>query len=610
MADTTVDALSRLGATSRSSIPLLSRPESVENPEQISETYDLSLPGPTAGLGKPCAKDLLNFLDLGAVIASFCCLAVSICVIIPSLQWGWSLGLQGQITIVGLLLSIENQCMQRVLPTTFFIIEARWGRSTLQTYDAIIRNTCVQRKTEHRWRVVILGFICLPLGLGVAYKRFLGGISTAKIVPDINGRQYGFVPLTGGSDAFAANFLNAPYLFVNSTSDFFQKSASDENFPLALSAGDKAISYGYNLLLLGNETAAALDLPSPQYVNAIQTRLRTNESWTISADVYGLVSRANGSIESLRGDDRFWETLLADSVSQGFRGFSSFGLFTNNTSFGMIPFLPRQLKETSCFLGVYSHSATFWNGYYANASEPEVLSFRNYTLQFTTRRQLCHATWTITKVSVSLLDGDCPANTEPVDSTMFSVGYSNLFAPFPLDSLPLLVHSLGSFNVTRSRFDSPWKMPSYALAVAASYWARGTFLLYNGNPNSISSGSLSPDFQYSPMNESISSSVNTLQPDWPLYLVLITQPFVLLLLFIFNLVFYSTPIGDGFGLISILAGISPQSLALLGGAGFSGELQRPVTLRISENSNAMQYTLHEKPNGNFRPKLLRKRIYR
>lgn len=187
----------------------------------------------------------------------------------------------------------------------------RYYRCPMETINPTdTYNSFLQPRARKIWRVVIVCFICLPLGLSTAYKRLFGGESTAQIYPGINGRQYGFSPsnsavLTGGSEAF----------YLNSTSDLFQ--------------------------------------------------------------------------------------------------------------------------ETSCFLGVYNPSTTFWNEYYSNASKPEVLSFRNYIFQFTTRRH-------VTKVSISLLDGGCPPDTEPIDSAMFSAPNSNQFAPFPLDSLPVLAHSLGS----------------------------------------------------------------------------------------------------------------------------------------------------------------------
>jgi hypothetical protein len=54
-----------------------------------------------------------------------------------------------------------------------------------------------------------------------------------------------------------------------------------------------------------------------------------------------------------------------------------------------------------------------------------------------------------------------------------------------------------------------------------------------------------------------------------------------LLMFLSTTLLYSSPIGKGFGLVSVLSGIDSNCLNLLSGAGFSGELKRPVKLNIS-----------------------------
>ncbi|KAI1461607.1 hypothetical protein F4805DRAFT_476163 [Annulohypoxylon moriforme] len=595
--------------------PAPSSTQSPEDPESLSGAQDkLSLGDSSTQfysiqLGKPCDKPRLYIWDLMTIVASIGCFVISVCIVTPSLTWGWALGYKYQLVIVGLLLSLENLCLQRVLRMTFLILEARWGRSALQNYDAILRNTVLGDRMGKRWRIGILFFICLPTGLSVAYKLFVGGQGTARILPDIDGRQYGFFPPREGNITIAVNFLNSPYLFINSTADFFHKSVDDDDFPYESIAEGKAIPYGYNLLLLGNESAAALDLPKPSYVNAIQSRLGDSDSWTISATVYGLVSRINNSVETFRMNDGFWEDLL-ENTNSSFNGLSSFGLFVDHTSFGMIPFLPRQLKEASCFLGVYNPSATFWDAYYDKATDLDVLAFRNHTYQFTTRRQLCNATWLVEKSSMTLLDGDCPRDEEHVDSSMFSEQYSSIFSPFILDTLPILVHSLGSFNRPyENRLNSPWKIPSYAIAVADTYWARGTFLLYNGNPDSISIPSLTPDFVYAPINESINSTVSTIRSDPSLYLVLAVQPLIVTLLLIFNIKFYLTPFSDGFNLVSILAGVNPHSLPLLSGAGFSGELKQQVTMSISEDERCIRYTVHQSKEKAALPVLSKGKLY-
>jgi len=47
---------------------------------------------------------------------------------------------------------------------------------------------------------------------------------------------------------------------------------------------------------------------------------------------------------------------------------------------------------------------------------------------------------------------------------------------------------------------------------------------------------------------------------------------------------YTTPIGDGFGLVSLLSGIKQESLDVLRGAALSGELREPVKVRFLTRS--------------------------
>ena len=80
----------------------------------------------------------------------------------------------------------------------------------------------------------------------------------------------------------------------------------------------------------------------------------------------------------------------------------------------------------------------------------------------------------------------------------------------------------------------------------------------------------------------MTKQVQTLHRDrGALYLVLAIQPILVLAAFVGRIVLYSTPVSNGFGLIPLLAGASRDSLDVLRGAAFSGELKRPVRIRIS-----------------------------
>jgi len=214
-------------------------------------------------IGKPQSKPTLDILDLCSVFGSFVCLPASICVVTPHLAISWRLGFNGQIIIIGFLLSIMNLAMKRMEPRLFLIVEFRWGDSRLQNYDAILRNAISLSKTGVFWRLIFFFFAFLPLALCIGYKRFTGGHSSAVIDPNISSslRRYGIAPPPLG-DYNAMK--NSVYYMVISNVPFMAASTNDAVLPPL-----QATAYGCNMLLPGNESAALLDLPLPDYMSSI-----------------------------------------------------------------------------------------------------------------------------------------------------------------------------------------------------------------------------------------------------------------------------------------------------------------------------------------------------
>ncbi|KAI5456784.1 hypothetical protein BGZ63DRAFT_428888 [Mariannaea sp. PMI_226] len=539
-------------------------------------------------VGKPCAKPILPWTHCVAVLASCGCLAFSICLILPSLPLGWQFNFGNQLILLGLALSLMNKCLQVILPTTFLVIEARWGHSLLQTYDAILRNSFTQPGTRLLWRLVLFTFIFLPVGLSVAYKQFIGGETSKRVEPKIpyEIREYGLFTPTNNTDSLFNSFANAPYLLTNATFDFFEKSATDDSYPIGSLTRGEAVPYGYNLLLLSNNSAAALDMPRLSYINQLRAMMSTGESYNISADVYGIVAQLNNSIEAVRDNDNFWNATIYDDR---FHAVSSFATFRNNFALGLVPYILEQNGTVSCYMGMYGPSNTNWNDYYSDPNDSDVLAFRNSTLKFTTHRTRCHASWCVTTDSIKLLQGSCPKNSsQGVISSMYEESRAELFSPYPLDALPVLVHSLMDFADTRA--DSIWKEASYAIAVAAMYWARGAYMLLQ-LPKIQQAPLIGGDITYSPMQESIVSTKAAFQSTPVLYFVLAIQPCITLVAFFLNLGLYSTPIGVNFGLVSILSGVCWEDVGILQGAGLSGSLKKDIRLGIQVDEDNLKPTL-------------------
>jgi hypothetical protein len=215
-------------------------------------------------LGKPVRKATFDRIDLCVVLGSFGCLAATICAVTPHLQLSWQLGFEGQIVAIGFLLSIMNLLLKKLTPTLLLTIESRWGGFTLQTYDAILRNAAFSPHTAIFWRLTILVFLFLHLGLSIGYKRFTGGTSGAVITNTFSGRYGLAAPPLGDYNAMN----NSIYFSISANVDFLTASSNDSMPPPSIPT-----AYGYNTLLLDNTSAAFLDIPLPDYTSSIQQSL-------------------------------------------------------------------------------------------------------------------------------------------------------------------------------------------------------------------------------------------------------------------------------------------------------------------------------------------------
>ena len=85
-----------------------------------------------------------------------------------------------------------------------------------------------------------------------------------------------------------------------------------------------------------------------------------------------------------------------------------------------------------------------------------------------------------------------------------------------------------------------------------------------------------------------------------LYLILPIQSALYLLIFLLGFIQYDSPLDSKFGMITILAGIRPDTLPLLKGACISGELKKPLPLAIlTEGIPAIEYKGKSKPQVEF-----------
>ncbi|KAK5467180.1 hypothetical protein LTS15_000151 [Exophiala xenobiotica] len=558
---------------------------------------DPTPPPPSPSYGRPAHKRFFNVVDTIAIILSLVCLGVTIGAISPSLRYAAELQYTGQIIVLGFALGIMNQCLQRVTPPLFLLLETRFGSSTIQNYDGILRWSPLADKFGLLWRLALTLLLILPLVLGIAYKRYTGGIG----VVDVSGNGTLYTPtfpngLSNVGDLTALANVTAPFMVAT----------ANDSVPVDF---ETTKAYGYNLLVLNNNSAAAVDAPNQLFVRELQHRLGSGIRYSLTATVRGTVATFNDSVESHRNDDSFWDNYL------GLVGMQSVPLpgSIDRVQVGLLHLNSASCDSPQCynsswaFLGVFTLPESTSNSSVATAL------FKQTALGFDVTRRTCTVTWEITSNSMKLVSGDC--DPDPLDSVHQYFQNCQMFFTAAY-YLPLAGDCIADFST--SRIQSHWRIPTYATITAALFWSKiagmgGYLAMQVGGPIEMYWTSYlgpvadSDLWQYNnmiaeaeardgtwkfnetyPLNHTLLKQVSTLKPEAGLYIVLVIQPVLTLAAFLVGLTMYHTPISRGFGMVSTLAGIDKGSVALLSGATFSGRLKVPTRLRIKVTNEELQ----------------------
>lgn len=510
------------------------------------------------------------YCDWRHLFALFSCLilfVISILAVQPTIgnRWSisWRLEVTGQLILIGLLLALMSECTSYLASTLFLVIETRRKKPTLQNYEAIIKKSIFLDGMQWPWRFSIAFLTLLPLALSVAYKQLLGGSSTIKIESQFP-RHYGLVPLPMGT----FNVLNnSIYYMINASVPYMTasiKTRSTPQFPQV---------HGFNMILLNNATTVLLDLPSPDFLSSIQQEQKDGGSVTISADVEGTVARYNASTSSYRNDDAFWTSAFNHSYNP--TGLSTIALY-NGFEIGMINGLHSEYPGPYCLLG-FLREKTYGLGYYNSPNDPAAREFRENAYKFEVQREKCWGKWRVTRNTVELVNGSCTGERTKQD-------VFNNSTPYYADTLPLLAQWLLQYSLPeKSR--SPWLIPSLTTSVASMFWARMIYM----NPTDR----WYPEMYYPPSNETIWSTRATLKAGWALYLTLSVHPAISTVMLFLICLWYKTPIGKDFGLISVLSGIDRADLDELHGATLSGTLMEEIHMGtvVENNPPRIRYTL-------------------
>ncbi|KAK2740213.1 hypothetical protein CKAH01_18606 [Colletotrichum kahawae] len=523
--------------------------------------------------------------DIAVAIIALVCLALSVSVVSNS-HISWYLGASNrQLIVIGFLLSIISLCLASVTPTFFILLEARFGQSTIQNYDAILRNKPLASSLSFVWRVILVVMLSLPIGLSVAYKTFAGGESNMSIQAldyFTNATYFGlFAPPGIVSVTGISTYLNATTSFRDAT----QRAADGSEPPLPTFPQP----YGYNILLLNESSAASLDLLHPDYILAIQNLLAAGESWTITAPVIGTVATFNESATNNRtAFDEDFESICTDGLDKKEKWEMGMVYLYNAWSF----FLASQISK--------SDQSIQYVGFSQKRPAKDCPNYAPHAHLFNIYRQPCLGTWSISRGGFELLSGSCDNTILPWAKQQIIQYRTLALKSWYMPSLIEMMTTFSGTNITNKyrSSQSHWMRPYMTVSVANMLWSRLSSVeltLTNApfdaetfnkssiawrakNGTNITHEDAGMMYAVDEDDQLILFNRPTLQKSFWLYLVLAIQPALLLVILGMIALFHSFPLSKGFGLISILSGIESRSLNSLGGASLSGELVRPVKL--------------------------------
>ncbi len=540
------------------------------------------LPRDLPNLGKPRAKRHLDIPSILAVFGSLLCLTFTYVAVSPSSSIPWRLGVTRQFQIIGFFLSLMNQCFLTVAPKFLLLVEARFGPSYLQNYDAILRNSFMLPSTNHVWRGILMTLVLLPIGLGLAYKEFDSGIAQV-LVNNNTGSFYGLTAPAGLQESSSGS--QGLSFMANTTLSFYSATYEDPIMPSFPQA------YGFNTLLLSNGSSAKLDAPFPDYVESIQGKLGVGEAYVLTAPVLGTVTSYNNSIESYRDDDDFWSYYLNQIGDDNPSDFQDekigYGLYSQDI-FGsgqyMTIFMNNlHLRNTSWIFAGFVPKSIMSNQSVVSQVSQAGAGFKKTSMLFQTQRERCNGTWRITYNSIQLLNGSC---NQPPLSDRSQILFTNATFAIPEWYVPSFAEYLAPFATTRSQ--SLWLIPTFTTVVNGVFWSRALALNYIGGcgPNKAIPSSSDPnsilltDLCYHVDDYVLSGRPAMNTSPW-LFIALSIQPALTISFLFASLIMYTTPLDRGFGMVALLAGVRTKTLKLLQGASFSGELKGRLRVKIA-----------------------------
>jgi len=457
---------------------------------------------------------------------------------------------------------------------------------------AILRDNKLSRQTSFPIRLALIFLFALPLALSACYKQFIDGETT---VASANSGIIHF-GLSGPPGLYAGG---GRALFVNATSAFYTG-----RIDVMTDDPPEDSSYGFNMHTINNTVTAMLDVPVHSNMSDLQRKLKPDQSLILSAAVNATFARLNSTPDSTeRKDPEYWKDMTK------FLGSKKLDVDTSPSS-------RRRPYGWGGFFEIWNawvdSSLVFMSYYNETLNE----TFYDKAIGFNIYRGTANATWRISYNSIILLnasnfDTDYSPDTHyperigpnqcrwkttnPNSQKVIYCGWVSLGQDYDHEVPDYLLSQVFGPNRTVSPV-SVW-VP----ILAAMGWS-STVLKYE------SQGVVDPNLQYllqTPPYEA-STTTTTLRRHWGLYVVLGIQPVLVLLVVIAQLLLESHYITTRFSLVALLAGVRHESLAVLKGASYSGELVEPVVVAFavdkkdghedlgSNDEPAIAYTLRPK----------------
>ena len=467
------------------------------------------------------------------------------------------LGQTNQLILVGLVLSIMGYCTQRQMKRLSLYYEARAGRSTLQNFEAILCTDYFSQAASVQPRLVLLFLFVLPLGLSVSYKKFIGGFTTIGV--QSTGATFG--PTAAPGYQLIGNGLS---LLVQVYLPFWIKQ-------------NLGCTYGFNLYIADNRTAAILDAPLPKDLLRLQASLEEHESMNITAKVNATVTESTDISPSERYDyDGYWHG--KESL------FNQSGLVPDESN------VTRQNIWAGTNMNPVTLNYDYTEIFLSNWNETQGQTFYSEAERFVSTRRTCVGVWNLTRSNVYLVDVTSLQPADDVDVTQQRIIMNGMNM-----IRPLFLQFLGEYDwKARDRWDQPLPGTSdsggspqfYPIfntrpaLVAAMLWARITS--ENGPERPKVSGY---ELRYTSYVKDagdikVAKKIVTLRRSPWLILVLAIHPLLTVLAVLAKAMLYPTPIGKKFGIISILAGITEEGHEGLRGAALSGTLSQKIRVRF------------------------------